>query len=57
MAQQPPNVHPKNPPTGKGKVDQTPGNANMGNSMHEPRTGPQTYSDQQQQPVPDAAGN
>ncbi|HXH90701.1 MAG TPA: hypothetical protein VNN25_03900 [Thermoanaerobaculia bacterium] len=46
MAQQPPNVHPKNPPTGKGKVDQTPGNASMGNSMHKPVT---AYSDQQQE--------
>ena len=49
MAQQPPNVHPKNPPTGKGKVDQTPGNASMGNSMHQPVTAKQAYADQQQQ--------
>ncbi len=46
MAQQPPQVHAKNPVTAKGKVDQTPGNANMGNSMHRPVTG---YTDQQQQ--------
>ena len=53
MAQQPPNVYPKNPPTGKGKVDQTPGNASMGNSMHTPVTatqaGKQLYTSQQQQ--------
>jgi hypothetical protein len=46
MAQQPPAVHPKNAPTGKGVQPKTPGNASMGNSMHRPVTG---YTDQQQQ--------